>query len=121
MILYDTCISLHHIYEKNNIRTARVGHLHNPYCITIIRPGDIHHPDVGSHLNLLRYSELCNCFSGITPFSLDILTRSNTLKLFPFLLFLSSSFSLHQLNSQEIIEYHMVIFLQYLPLYRFQL
>ena len=37
MILYDTCILLCHTYEKNNIRTARVGHLHNPYCIRIIR------------------------------------------------------------------------------------
>ena len=37
MILYDTCILLRHIYEKNNIGTAQVGHLHNPYCITIIR------------------------------------------------------------------------------------
>ena len=37
MILYDICILLHHIYNKNNIRTARVGHLHNPYCIRIIR------------------------------------------------------------------------------------
>ena len=36
MILYDTCILLCHIDEKNNIRTARVGHLHNPYCIMII-------------------------------------------------------------------------------------
>ena len=32
-ILYDICILLHHIYEKNNIRTAWVVHLHNPYCI----------------------------------------------------------------------------------------
>ena len=37
MILYDTCILLRLIYEKNNIGTARVGHLHNPYCIKIIR------------------------------------------------------------------------------------
>ena len=37
MILYDTCILLRHIYKKNNIGTAWVGHLHNPYCIRIIR------------------------------------------------------------------------------------
>ena len=37
MILYDICILLHHIHEKNNIGTAQVGHLHNPYCIGIIR------------------------------------------------------------------------------------
>ena len=37
MILYDTCILLHHVYEKNNIGTAWVGHLHNPYCIKITR------------------------------------------------------------------------------------
>ena len=37
MILYGTCILLHHICEKNNIGTAQVGHLHNPYCIMIIR------------------------------------------------------------------------------------
>ena len=37
MILYDTCILLHHIHKKNNIGTAWVGHLHNPYCIRIIR------------------------------------------------------------------------------------
>ena len=37
MILYDACILLCHIYEKNNMGTARVGHLHNPYCIRIIR------------------------------------------------------------------------------------
>ena len=37
MILCDTCILLHQIYKKNNIRTARVGHLHNPYSIKIIR------------------------------------------------------------------------------------
>ena len=55
-------------------------------------PGDIHHPDVGSHLNLPKYSELHNCSNGITPFSLDILTRSNTLKLFPFPLFLPGVF-----------------------------
>ena len=55
-------------------------------------PGDIHHLDVGFHLNLLRYSELCNCSNSITPFSLDILTRSNTLKLFPSLLFLPGVF-----------------------------
>ena len=65
--------------------------------LTVLRkldlPGDIHHPDAGFHLNLLRYSELRNCFNGITPFSLDILTRSNTLKLFPFLLFLPEVFS----------------------------
>ena len=36
-ILYDICILLHHIYKKNIIGTARVGHLHNPYCIRIIR------------------------------------------------------------------------------------
>ena len=28
MILYDICIPLQHIYKKNNIRTAQVGHLH---------------------------------------------------------------------------------------------
>ena len=55
-------------------------------------PGDIHHPDVGSHLNLPRYSELHNCSSSIILFSLDILTRSNTLKLFPFLWFLPEVF-----------------------------
>ena len=37
MILYDTCILLCHIYENNNIGTAQVGHLHNPYHIRIIR------------------------------------------------------------------------------------
>ena len=94
MILYDTCILLRHIYEKNNIRTAQVGHPHNPYCIRIIRLTR-GHPDVGSCLNLPRYSELCNCFSGIIPFSLDILTRSNALKLFPFLLFLPGVFLYH--------------------------
>ena len=36
-------------------------------------PGDIHHPDVSFHLNLPRYSVLCNCFNDITPFSQDIL------------------------------------------------
>ena len=36
MILYDTCIRLCHIYKKNNIGTARVGDLHNPYCVRII-------------------------------------------------------------------------------------
>ena len=55
-------------------------------------PGDIHHPDAGFHLNLPRCSDLHNCFSGIILFSLDILTRSNTLKLFPFLLFLPEVF-----------------------------
>ena len=55
-------------------------------------PGDIHHPDVEPRSNLPKSSELCNCFNGITPFSLDILTRSNTLKLFPFLLFLPGVF-----------------------------
>ena len=33
MILYDTCILLRNIYEKNNIGTAQVGHLHKPYYI----------------------------------------------------------------------------------------
>ena len=79
-------------------------------------PGDIHHPDVGSHLNLPRYSELRNCFSGILLFSLDILTRSNTLKLFPFLLLLTSSFSLRPLNNHMIIKYHKMIIRNYLPL-----
>ena len=37
IILYDTCILLCHIYEKNNIGTAQVGHLYKPYCIRIIR------------------------------------------------------------------------------------
>ena len=37
MILYDTYILLCNIYEQNNIRTAQVGHLHNPFCIMIIR------------------------------------------------------------------------------------
>ena len=37
MILYDICILLRHIYEKNNIGTARVGHLQNPYCIRIVK------------------------------------------------------------------------------------
>ena len=55
-------------------------------------PGDIHHPDAGSHLNLPRYSELHNCFSGIILFSLDILTRRNTLKSFLFLLLLPEVF-----------------------------
>ena len=36
-ILYDTCLLLHHIYEKNKVRTAHMGHLHNPYCIMTIR------------------------------------------------------------------------------------
>ena len=35
MILYDTRILLSHIYEKNIIGTAQVGHLHNPYYIRI--------------------------------------------------------------------------------------
>ena len=35
MLLYDIYILLHHIYEKNIIRTARLGHLHNPYYIRI--------------------------------------------------------------------------------------
>ena len=35
MILYDVFILLCHIYEKNIIRTAQVGHLHNPYYIRI--------------------------------------------------------------------------------------
>ena len=84
-ILYDVCILLHHIYEKNIIGTAQLGHLHNPYYITIDKlTRDIHHPDAGFHLNLPRYSELHNCFSGIIIFSLDILTRSNTLKSFSF-------------------------------------
>ena len=64
--------------------------------ITVLRqvnlPGDIHHPDVDPQLNLPRCSELRDCFNGITPFCLDILTRSNTLKLFPFLLFLPGVF-----------------------------
>ena len=117
MIVYDTSILLCHIYEKNNIRTARVGHLHNPYYIrtnTLTRG----HPSsrCGSHLNLLRYSELCNCFSGIILFSIDIITRSNTLKLFPFLLFLTSSLSLQPLNDHMIIKYHTMIIRNYLPL-----
>ena len=37
MIFYDICILLCHIYKKNNIRTAQVEHLHNPYCIRIIK------------------------------------------------------------------------------------
>ena len=39
IILYDTCILLCHIYiyQKNNIGTARMGHLHNPYRIRIIK------------------------------------------------------------------------------------
>ena len=36
-ILYDICIVLRHIYKKNSIGTAQVGHLHNPYCIRIIK------------------------------------------------------------------------------------
>ena len=35
MILYDVCILLCHIYEKNIFGTARSGHLHNPYYIRI--------------------------------------------------------------------------------------
>ena len=35
MILYDVCILLLHIYEKNIIGTARLRHLHNPYYIRI--------------------------------------------------------------------------------------
>ena len=35
MILYDVCILLCQIYEKNIIGTAWVGHLHNPYYIRI--------------------------------------------------------------------------------------
>ena len=35
MILYDVYIYLRHIYEKNIIRTAQLGHLHNPYYIRI--------------------------------------------------------------------------------------
>ena len=35
MILYDVCILLCHIYEKNITGTAQVGHLHNPYYIRI--------------------------------------------------------------------------------------
>ena len=78
-----------YIYEKNINGTAGSGHLHNPYYIRIDNlPGDIHNPDAGFQLNLPRYSELCNCFSGIILLSLDILTRSNTLKLFLFLLLL---------------------------------
>ena len=72
--------------------------------------------DAGSHLNLPRYSELHNCFSGIILFSLDILTRSNTLKLFPFLLFLTSSFSVQPLNNYMIIKYLTMIICNYLPL-----
>ena len=37
MILYDICILLHHIYKKNNTGTARVGHLHDPYYISIVK------------------------------------------------------------------------------------
>ena len=55
-------------------------------------PRDIHHPDVGFQMNLPQISEFSNCFNGIKPFSLDILTRNNTLKLFTFLLFLPEVF-----------------------------
>ena len=58
-------------------------------------PGDIHRPDVGFQLNLLRISEFSNCSYGIKAVSLDILTRSNTLKLFPFLPFLQEVFHCH--------------------------
>ena len=37
MILYDICILLCHIYKKNNTGAAQVGHLHNPYCISIVK------------------------------------------------------------------------------------
>ena len=93
MILYDICILLHHIYK----RIILEQHEWDTFItLTILGqsnlPGDIHYPDVGSQLNLPRFSEFCNCFNGIKPFSLDILTRSNTLKLFPFLMFLSEVF-----------------------------
>ena len=50
------------------------------------------HPDVGFQMNLPRISEFHNCSNGIKSFSLDILTRSDTLKLFPFLLVLPDIF-----------------------------
>ena len=58
----------------------------------VIGTRHIHHPDVGFQLNLPRISEFRNCPYDIKAFSLDILTRSNTLKLFPFLLFLPEVF-----------------------------
>ena len=35
MILYDVCILLCHIYEKNIIEAAQLGHLHNHHYIRI--------------------------------------------------------------------------------------
>ena len=48
-------------------------------------PGDIHHPGAGSRMDILRIFR-------ILQFSLDILTRGTTLKLFSFLLFLPEVF-----------------------------
>ena len=111
MILYDTCIPLCHIYEKNNIGTAWVGHLHNPYCIRIITLTR-GHPSSTCRFSfelteILRIMQLY--FSGIIPFSLDILTRNNTTVL-------TRCFSLQPLNNHMIIEYCMMIILNYLPL-----
>ena len=112
MILNDICILLCHIYKKNNTGTGRVGHLHNPYCIRIIKLTR------GHPSSRYRFSfELTENFRilQLTPyikaFSLDILTRSNTLKLFPFLLFLPGVFSLQLLNNHIIIDYQMMIVL----------
>ena len=75
----------------------------------IYLPRDIHHPDVGSQLNLLRISEFRKCSYDIKAFSLDIHTRSNTLKLFPFLHVLTRSFSSPSLNNHVIIDYKTMI------------
>ena len=85
---------MHDIYMK---RILMEQHDQDTFTTLIILeyinlPGDIHHPDAGSQMNLPRYSELHNCFSGIILFSLDIPTMSNTLKLFLFLLFLPEVF-----------------------------
>ena len=99
-------------YKKNNIETARVEHLHNPYCIRIIKLTRGY-----SSSRCRPLIEFIQIFRIMQLFSLDILTRSNTLKLFPFLLFLPGFFLLQLLNNHVIIDYQMMIILRYLPLY----
>ena len=98
MILYDICILLRYMYIKRIIQEQ-----HEWDTFTRI-------------IKLSRGHPSSRCRFDIKAFSLDIFTRSNTFKLFAFLLFLPGVFSSQLLNNHVIIDDQMMLVLQHLPL-----
>ena len=117
MILYDICILLRHIYNKNNLRTAQVGHLHNPYCIGIIKlTRGYSSSRCRSSIKLTKIFRIMQLFQWYYTIKSRYTYQEQYFETVSFSTVLTRSFSLQLLNNHVIIDYQMMIILKYLPL-----